>query len=213
MDEENCPSDQEDVNLVLIESGSTSNLNSTSTSASSSSTSSTLTSSSLSVPLPHTVGQIANQIPEMKIKAGPRDGTKWSQRLKEELAALIYYVQRNKELDSDWFIIEPQNKSRTKWQGKCWYYFESLKYEFALEFEIPVGYPMANPELKLPELDGKTSKMYHGGKICLDIHFQPLWRQKSGRFSIAHALALGLAPWLSAEVPILVARGVITAVN
>ena len=27
----------------------------------------------------------------------------------------------------------------------------------------------------LPELDGKTAKMYRGGKICLSDHFKPLW--------------------------------------
>ena len=166
-----------------------------------------------SLSLPSSVGQVVGQIPEMKVKAGPRDGAKWNERLKEEFEALIFYVQRNKALDNDWFNIEPINKSRTKWEGKCWYYYESLKYEFVLKFEIPMAYPSANPELCLPELDGTTSKMYRGGKICLDIHFQPLWRQKNGRFSIAHALALGLAPWLSAEVPLLVARGVIKPIN
>eukprot|EP00971_Amphidinium_carterae_P020092 395847-Amphidinium_carterae.1 len=38
------------------------------------------------------------------------------------------------------------------------------------------GYPAVPIELELPELDGKTPKMYRGGKICLDIHFAPLWR-------------------------------------
>merc|ERR1712146_883487 len=134
--------------------------------------------------VPSSVGQIVGQIPEMKIKAGPRDGAKWNERLKEEFEALIFYVQRNKALDNDWFNIEPTNKSRTKWEGKCWYYYESLKYEFDLKFDIPMAYPSANPELCLPELDGTTSKMYRGGKICLDIHFQPLWRQK--KWSIFH---------------------------
>lgn len=31
------------------------------------------------------------------------------------------------------------------------------------------------PEIELPELEGKTAKMYRGGKICLTIHFKPLW--------------------------------------
>ncbi|KAF9626505.1 hypothetical protein IFM89_034439, partial [Coptis chinensis] len=29
--------------------------------------------------------------------------------------------------------------------------------------------------LEVPELDGKTHKMYKGGKICLTVHFKPLW--------------------------------------
>ena len=34
---------------------------------------------------------------------------------------------------------------------------------------------MTAPEIALPELDGKTAKMYRGGKICLSDHFKPLW--------------------------------------
>jgi ufm1-conjugating enzyme 1 len=49
-------------------------------------------------------------------------------------------------------------------------------------------------ELALPELDGKTPKMYRGGKICQDIHFAPLWQKNSPKFGIAHALATGVCP-------------------
>lgn len=52
---------------------------------------------------------------------------------------------------------------------------ELLKYEFDFEFEIPATYPATAPEIQLPELDGKTAKMYRGGKICLTVHFKPLW--------------------------------------
>lgn len=34
-----------------------------------------------------------------------------------------------------------------------------------------------------------------GGKICLTIHFAPLWQKNVPRFGIAHALALGVS-WL-----------------
>ncbi|KHN08214.1 Ubiquitin-fold modifier-conjugating enzyme 1, partial [Glycine soja] len=51
--------------------------------------------------------------------------------------------------------------------------------------------------------------MYRGGKICLTVHFKPLWAKNCPRFGIAHALCLGLAPWLAAEVPILVDSGMI----
>eukprot|EP00913_Durusdinium_trenchii_P026070 g24457.t1 len=37
------------------------------------------------------------KIPLLTVKAGPRDGTEWVERLKEELAALIKYVQINKD--------------------------------------------------------------------------------------------------------------------
>jgi ufm1-conjugating enzyme 1 len=170
--------------------------------------------------------------------------------------------QWNKANDNDWFTIA-SDKSGTKWTGKCWcarsraaalcslntsrdglaaarcalrrYIHNLLKYEFALQFEIPVTYPATAPEIELPELDGvraraapcvrtrcgltlrirrrycagKTAKMYRGGKICLTIHFKPLWAKNAPHFGVAHALCLGLAPWLAAEVPHLVESGAI----
>ena len=89
--------------------------------------------------------------------------------------------------------------------GQVWYYHENNKYEFDLEFELPVTYPQTVPELVLPELDGKTVKMYRGGKICMSSHFGPLWNRNAPRFGIAHAMALGMGPWLAAEIPSLVA--------
>ena len=56
---------------------------------------------------------------------------------------------------------------------------------------------------------GKTAKMYRGGKICLTIHFKPLWAKNAPHFGIAHALCLGLGPWMAAEIPHLVDTGVI----
>ena len=44
----------------------------------------------------------------------------------------------------------------------------------------------------MPELDGKTEKMYRGGKICLDAHFRPLWARNVPHFGVAHAMALGV---------------------
>jgi ufm1-conjugating enzyme 1 len=83
------------------------------------------------------------------------------------------------------------------------------KYEFDLEFDIPVSYPATPFEIVLPELDGKTPKMYRGGKICLSLHFKPLWSKNVPHFGIAHALALGLGPWLAAEIPVLVDAGLV----
>lgn len=36
--------------------------------------------------------------------------------------------------------------------------------------------------------------MYYirGGKICLDVHFAPLWNKNAPKFGIAHALAIGV---------------------
>lgn len=149
-----------------------------------------------------------SKLPLLSVRASPRDKEAWTARLKEELTALIHYVKYNKEQDKDWFHIEC-NKTGTRWTGTCWYFYDQIRYEFQLEFEIPVTYPAAAPELKLPELEGLTSKMYRGGKICQTIHFQPLWAKNVPRFGIAHSLALSLGPWLAAEIPDLVGRGVI----
>ncbi|KAK5986696.1 Ubiquitin-fold modifier-conjugating enzyme 1 [Trichostrongylus colubriformis] len=113
-------------------------------------------------------------IPLCKTKAGPRDGDLWIERLKEEYQSIIKFVQNNKETDSDWFRLE-SNADGTKWFGKCWHYHNMIKYEFDVEFDIPITYPVTAPEIALPELDGKTAKMYRGGKICLSDHFKPLW--------------------------------------
>lgn len=146
------------------------------------------------------------QIPLLTTKAGPRDGAAWTQRLKEEYKSLIAYTQMNKSNDNDWFRISASNPEGTRWTGKCWYVHNLLKYEFDLQFDIPVTYPSTAPELELPQLDGKTQKvsyfvqfpfcpflvcvnfhcsdfvflcvgfqMYRGGKICLTVHFKPLW--------------------------------------
>mmetsp|Transcript_21745 Transcript_21745/g.88616 ORF Transcript_21745/g.88616 Transcript_21745/m.88616 type:complete len:164 (-) Transcript_21745:451-942(-) len=152
---------------------------------------------------------VLQKIPLLRTNAGPRNADGWKRRLKEELLAVIKYVSNNKEQDRDWFFIQPDEKG-IKWTGKCWYYLDQVRYEFELEFEIPATYPTTAPELKLPELDGKTAKMYRGGKICQTIHFQPLWARNVPHFGIAHALAMGLGPWLAAEIPDMVQRGVIS---
>lgn len=152
---------------------------------------------------------IVEKIPLLKTNAGPKD-KEWDERLKEEFSALIQYIQLNQEDDSEWFEVNPIDSKGIKWEGKCWYFHNFQKYEFKLQFEIPATYPATPIELELPELDGKTPKMYRGGKICLDIHFSPLWSKKSPKFGIAHALALALGPWMAAEIPYLVDEGVIS---
>lgn len=150
----------------------------------------------------------------------------------EQYKSLIEYVKMNKEAGSDWFKLEA-NKTGTRWTGKCWVMHNFKRYEFELEvclasctfcvvvviafgnclleqFELPVSYPVSPVPLALPELDGKTEKMYRGGLICLDAHFQPLWSKNVPHFGIAHALAMGLAPWLASEVPHLVETGVLS---
>ncbi|CAD5124229.1 DgyrCDS12524 [Dimorphilus gyrociliatus] len=148
------------------------------------------------------------QIPLLKTKASPRDGDLWRQRLKEEYQALIEYVNKNKQEDNHWFMLE-SNEIGTRWFGKCWYIHEMLRYEFDVEFDIPVTYPSTAPEIAIPELDGKTAKMYRGGKICLTDHFKPLWARNVPKFGIAHAMALGLGPWLAVEIPDLIEKKII----
>ena len=140
------------------------------------------------------------QIPLLTTKAGPRDGAAWMQRLKEEHKALIAFTKMNKSKDDDWFRISAANPEGTRWTGNCWYVHNLLKYDFDLRLDIPVTYPSNAPEL---ELDGKSLTQK------LKMHFKPLWAKNCPRFGIAHALCLGLAPWLAAEVPILVDSGMI----
>ncbi|XP_074709242.1 ubiquitin-fold modifier-conjugating enzyme 1 isoform X1 [Strix uralensis] len=103
--------------------------------------------------------RVAAELPLLRTAAGPRDREGWAPRLKEEYRALIQYVENNKRADNDWFRLE-SNAEGTRWSGRCWYIHELLKYEFALEFDIPVTYPATAPEIAIPELDGKTAKMY-----------------------------------------------------
>lgn len=149
-----------------------------------------------------------SDIPLLKTQAGPRDTSSWMLRLKEEYQALIAYVQINKGNDNDWFRLE-SNKDGTEWFGKCWYIHELRKYEFKVEFDIPITYPTTAPEIAIPELDGKTAKMYRGGRICLTDHFKPLWARNAPKFGIAHAMALGLGPWLAVEIPDLISKGLV----
>jgi ufm1-conjugating enzyme 1 len=141
-------------------------------------------------------------------RAGPRDGARWIDRLKEEYAALIAYVEMNKAEDNHWVTVESDDTG-TRWFGQCWTYYKHVKYTFDIEFDLPVTYPSSEPEIALPALAGKSVKMYRGGKICMTTHFHPLWARNVPHFGIAHALALGLGPWLSVEIPTLVDDGIL----
>jgi ufm1-conjugating enzyme 1 len=37
----------------------------------------------------------------------------------QELQALIAYIQMNKDSDTDWFTIQPEDGGKA-WKGKCW---------------------------------------------------------------------------------------------
>ena len=65
-----------------------------------------------------------------------------------------------------------------------------------------------------------SPQMYRGGKICLTDHFKPLWGRNAPKFGksvrfeyisiaaagIAHAMALGLGPWMAVEIPDLIEK-------
>lgn len=150
-----------------------------------------------------------NEIPRLTVLAGPTEAN-WVSRLKEEYSALIEYIKLNKKADNEWFKITSDKEGR-HWSGKCWVVYELQTFEFGLQFDIPAGYPVAPIEISLPELDGKTEKMYRGGIICTDVHFAPLWQKNVPGFGIAHALAGGLGPWLAVEVPQMIRQGVIAS--
>jgi len=149
-----------------------------------------------------------SDLPLFQINAGPMDPA-WEDRFKEELVALIELVEKNALKDNDWFDIQPIDEKGVEWAGTCWYMYEHVKYTFNVHFEIPATYPATPIEIELPQLDAKTEKMYRGGKICLDIHFAPLWRSMVPKYGIVHALCMALGPWLAAEIPYLVETGVV----
>ena len=41
-------------------------------------------------------------------------------------------------------------------------------------------------------------------------HFKPLWGRNAPKFGIAHAMALGLGPWMAVEIPDMIEKGVVT---
>uniref|UniRef100_A0A8C4SSZ2 Ubiquitin-fold modifier-conjugating enzyme 1 n=1 Tax=Erpetoichthys calabaricus TaxID=27687 RepID=A0A8C4SSZ2_ERPCA len=146
-----------------------------------------------------------SDIPVLKTNAGPRDRELWVQRLKEEYLALIKYVENNKKADNDWFRLE-SNKEGTKAKTSMVIKVSYIN-NFSFILKIPVTYPATAPEIAIPELDGKTAKMYRGGKICLTDHFKPLWARNVPKFGLAHLMALGLGPWLAVEIPDLITKG------
>jgi ufm1-conjugating enzyme 1 len=149
------------------------------------------------------------RLPVLTVRAGPLD-PEWEKRLEEELVSLVTLVELNADTGNEWFSIEPTDERGIDWTGTCWTVYEHKRYEFKVHFEIPATYPSAPIEIELPELDGKSAKMYRGGKICLDLHFAPLWRTNTPNYGIVHAMCLALGPWLSAEIPYLVESGVIS---
>ena len=75
------------------------------------------------------------KMPMLTVKAGPRDGEEWAERLKEELGCLIKFVEINKANDRDFCEISC-NDTGTRWEGKAWFVYKLLRYEFDLQFEV-----------------------------------------------------------------------------
>ena len=106
---------------------------------------------------------LLEKIPLLPSKTAPSNpfsptDPEWELRLKQELLILINLIKQNKKSGNDWFSIECL-QAGLFWKGKCWYWENYEKYEFNFEFELPVGFPAAPPEIKIPELEGKTPKM------------------------------------------------------
>lgn len=58
-------------------------------------------------------------------------------------------------------IANPREAAKCPSILYCGRYVHNLiKYEFDFQFELPATYPATAPEIELPELDGKTAKMY-----------------------------------------------------
>uniref|UniRef100_A0A2I2YHQ3 Ubiquitin-fold modifier-conjugating enzyme 1 n=1 Tax=Gorilla gorilla gorilla TaxID=9595 RepID=A0A2I2YHQ3_GORGO len=130
---------------------------------------------------------MADETLALKTNAGPQDWELW-----EEYQSLIWYVENNNNGDND----------GTRWFGKCWYIHGLLKCEFDVKFEIPIMYLTTALEIAVPELDGKTAKMYRGD------HFKSLWARNVPKFELAHFMALGPGPWLAVEIPDLIQKRV-----
>ena len=74
----------------------------------------------------------------------------------------------------------------------------NLKLSLKLFYKIPGNYPLTPIEIALPELDGKTEKMYRGGKICIDIHFAPLWQKNVPHYGMPKNWNFN---WISFKLP------------
>ena len=59
------------------------------------------------------------KIPLLSVRAGPRDGAAWVERLREEYGALIQYISMNKENDNDWFTLESDREGRMYGRHLC----------------------------------------------------------------------------------------------
>lgn len=94
----------------------------------------------------------------------------------------VKYVKNNKDNDNDWFRLESNKEGTKLLTTRMFPHFsgglESVgrlstslntnsmfnsTYVGMLNIsdcQIPIGYPATNPEIAIPELDGKTAKMY-----------------------------------------------------
>ncbi|XP_037267800.1 ubiquitin-fold modifier-conjugating enzyme 1 isoform X4 [Falco rusticolus] len=145
------------------------------------------------------------ELPLLRTSAGPRDREGWAPRLKEEYRALIQVCRAKPRRSGSPVRREQQARRQRLVPSRV----QRRGHPVVREVLIPVTYPSTAPEIAIPELDGKTAKMYRGGKICLSDHFKPLWARNVPKFGLAHLMALGLGPWLAVEIPDLVAKGII----
>ncbi|KAG8507191.1 Ubiquitin-fold modifier-conjugating enzyme 1 [Galemys pyrenaicus] len=91
------------------------------------------------------------------------------------------------------FVSEILRRVSVIW--KCWYFHDLLKYEFDIEFYIPITYPTTAPEIAVPELDGKTEDVQEWQSMSdfqasVDLDRAQVWTSGSGA-----------SPWLVVESP------------
>ncbi|RXH71524.1 hypothetical protein DVH24_018879 [Malus domestica] len=122
------------------------------------------------------------------------------------------YTQMNKSNDNDWFRISAANPKGTRWTGKCWYVYTSSSTSSISSSISPS--PTPPPHLNSSSL---TRRQDPKGRPYFDFTIFPLppflfsdcnlSPLISGpRFGMAHALCLGLAPWLAAFMLIRIAH-------
>jgi hypothetical protein len=94
----------------------------------------------------------------------------------QELQALITYIQMNKDSDTDWFTIQPEDGGKA-WKGKCWCVAHSMLADIYLAVAAPA----------LLQQPGSIALGQHG-TVGIEL---PL--QHSPRLAVANAMPKGLA--------------------
>ncbi|XP_037267798.1 ubiquitin-fold modifier-conjugating enzyme 1 isoform X2 [Falco rusticolus] len=96
------------------------------------------------------------ELPLLRTSAGPRDREGWAPRLKEEYRALIQVCRAKPRRSGSPVRREQQARRQRLVPSRV----QRRGHPVVREVLIPVTYPSTAPEIAIPELDGKTAKMY-----------------------------------------------------